>query len=95
MDRRVKECTLLLWTSSDREPRTPRKLWWTSGADASSILSGDGENLHLRAASHFQLGGVRTGQIQLHYALGDMKNIQKPLVDISKDWRQIIDIIES
>ncbi|CAB1333759.1 unnamed protein product [Coregonus sp. 'balchen'] len=47
------------------------------------------------AASQSQLSGVRTDLSQLHYALGDVKDIQISPADISKDWKQSINIIES
>ncbi|CAB1321441.1 unnamed protein product [Coregonus sp. 'balchen'] len=83
-------CTLLLWTSLDMEPRTPRKHWWTSGL----LRDGDGENcpaIH----SHSQLDRACTGLSQFHYALGNVKDIQNSLADIRKDWRQNINVIES
>ncbi|CAB1313361.1 unnamed protein product [Coregonus sp. 'balchen'] len=38
---------------------------------------------------------ARTDLSQFHYALGDLNDIQNSLADISKDWRQSIDITES
>ncbi|CAB1324379.1 unnamed protein product, partial [Coregonus sp. 'balchen'] len=64
---------------------------------AKTTHQGDGQesDRNVKAAIHSQLDGARTGLSQFHYALGDMMDIQNSLADISKDWRQSINIIES
>lgn len=41
------------------------------------------------------MDGVRTGLSQLHSALNDVTDIQRSLADVSRDWRQSINTVES
>ncbi|XP_038860493.1 exocyst complex component 3-like [Salvelinus namaycush] len=49
----------------------------------------------IAAAIHSQLDKVRSSLRQLHNALGDGKDIQNSLTEVSSDWRKSINIIEN